>query len=161
MRRKLLPLLCFGVMLLLQNQQAESVASLDNLENVKMLTAENFDKELSKRNLFVLFYGSECPQCDKLALTWKELVENINIDDSPRKKHKNHFVEASPGTSIVKANCNNDARLCSNKCSIYEYRKCKDGPDIYCNLDGEYHPRQWMETLDDAKNSCDQQPKFK
>ena len=41
-------------------------------------------------------------------------------------------------------------------CEEYSYRNCQDGSAIECNLAGVYSPRQWKETLQEAKNYCDQ-----
>ena len=160
MNRTLVLLEGLGLIFILHYQQAESVLRLDDLENVVTLTADNFDKELAKNHLVVLFYGSGCDECDKLALTWKELAENIHKNQSPNRKHRIRVDTANPGISISMANCSNERRLCTNKykCSIYEYRKCIDGPDTNCNMDGEYLPRKWMPTIADAKNLCEQKP---
>ena len=135
-----------GLIFLLHYQLAESVPSLDDLEDVVTLTADNFDKELAKNHLVVLFYGSGCAECNELALTWKELAENIHKNHIPNRKHRNRVATTTPGISISMANCSNERRLCTIKCCIYEYRKCIDGPDINCNMDGEYNPRQHKTT---------------
>ena len=36
----------------------------------------------------------------------------------------------------------------------YEYINCDEGFDSTCNLEGDYYPRQWKSTLDEAKEFC-------
>ena len=44
-------------------------------------------------------------------------------------------------------------------CRSYEYRNCTGNEYTFdCNLDGEYYPRQWKKTLDDAKVFCESNP---
>ena len=43
--------------LLIECQQAYSVITFNDLTNVAVLTTDNFDRELEKNDLFVLFYA--------------------------------------------------------------------------------------------------------
>ena len=43
--------------LLIDCQQAYSAITLNDLTNVAVLTTDNFDRELEKNDLFVLFYA--------------------------------------------------------------------------------------------------------
>jgi hypothetical protein len=46
--------------------------------------------------------------------------------------------------------------LASTNCEPYEYFNCDDGSATECSLVGEYFPRQWKNTLDEAKEYCAQ-----
>ena len=152
-----------GLIFVLQYQEAKAVATLADLENVVTLTAENFDEKIKKNHLLVLFYGSECQECDGISLTWNKLANDINKNDRPneqgrRKLNKSTTRRHTPGISIAKANCSNEKSLCTEKCSWNEYRNCEDDPDAECNLSGEYSSRKWMKTLGGAKKVCEKDP---
>ena len=157
MNRHLFLLEVLGLISLLQSQHAESVASIDDSEDVDTLTADNFNQEVANNNLFVLFYGSGCPECDELALTWKKLAKHFDKNNKPNKSDINHRNETTT-ISFAKANCSIERALCTEKCSWNEYRKCTDGPETHCNMDKAYNPRKWMKTLIDAKKVCEKHP---
>ena len=51
--------------------------------------------------------------------------------------------------------------LVNNRCKSYEYRNCdcknsENSQNSKCNLGGVYSPRQWKETLNEAKEYCEQ-----
>ena len=46
------------ILLAFRTQQVISVGALDGLDNVDTITADNFDAEVAKNHLFVLFYAS-------------------------------------------------------------------------------------------------------
>ena len=119
MNRHLFLLEVLGLISLLQSQHAESVASIDDSEDVDTLTADNFNQEVANNNLFVLFYGSGCPECDELALTWKKLAKHFDKNNKPNKSDINHRNETTT-ISFAKANCSIERALCTEKCSWNE-----------------------------------------
>lgn len=157
MDRHLLLLEVFGLLFLLHCQQAESVASLDDSKDLVTLTADNFNKEVARNDMFVFFYGSGCSECDELESTWEELARNFDKNNKKNKKDTNHLNKTTT-ILFAKANCSSERALCTEKCSWNEYRKCEGGPDTHCNLAGVYSHRQWMKTLLDAKTVCEKHP---